>query len=266
MKYQHIKYLFKYKAIDSNLLSSLKKGKIYAPVIDQLNDPLESHIYINNSEINEDEMSKLFSKYFEDEISNIDINNKKKMSNKVRNEAIHNIVYDNGFNISKYISPNDNEKMKRIIDSSISQYGVISFTVDNHSLLMWSHYGNSHKGIGLEFERSSANILGKSDKCFPVQYSSFIKEIDYSQNEEIIKEIYKAKSDVWSYEKEWRLIVKEGKQLIDFPGKLKAVYFGLKTSTEDMLKIKSIFRYNIKYYKASVVPNFYKLAYKEIKD
>jgi len=264
MKYQHVKSLFKYKVINEKLLSTLKQGKIYAPVIEQLNDPLESHMYISGNYEKQNEMNNIFENYNK-EVWN-EISNKKYTTNKQMIDTIKNYSYENNFYIPSLFEKQNEVKLKTLVNKVISSYGVISFSVDNHSLLMWSHYGDSHKGICIEFERSVSNILGESDKCFPIQYSSFIKEIEYSNNRNIITEIFKSKSDVWSYEKEWRLILRDGKMLVDFPGEIKAVYFGLKTTDEDIKKIKNIFKYHIKYYKAYVVPNYYKIDYKEIRD
>ena len=46
MQYHDIDKLYKFKAIDDNLINALKLSKIYAPRIEKLNDPFESVIYI----------------------------------------------------------------------------------------------------------------------------------------------------------------------------------------------------------------------------
>lgn len=96
------------------------------------------------------------------------------------------------------------------------------------SLLMWSHYSNSHHGYCIEYEVQpySANLkFGQ----FPlrIKYSrerSVIRELDFLKmfgdvdftspelfnfTDHIVSALYLEKSDDWSYEREWRVSNKD---------------------------------------------------------
>jgi hypothetical protein len=72
------------------------------------------------------------------------------------------------------------------------------------------------------------------------------------------------KSAIWTYEKEWRLIVENGSQQMPYPGQIKAIYFGLNTTNNNIKIIKSILINGVRFYKAKVKDNFYKIEYEEI--
>lgn len=86
------------------------------------------------------------------------------------------------------------------------QYRVYCLGPDPKNLLMWSHYADSHRGICLEFSLSN-KIFCAALKC---EYSSTFPIMtlhDDSDDAALLSLL--AKSDVWSYEKEYRLIVQE---------------------------------------------------------
>ena len=86
------------------------------------------------------------------------------------------------------------------------QYRVYCLGLDPKNLLMWSHYADSHRGICLEFSLSN-EIFCAALKC---EYSSAypIMELHDDSDDTLLLSLL-AKSDVWSYEKEYRLIAQE---------------------------------------------------------
>jgi hypothetical protein len=86
------------------------------------------------------------------------------------------------------------------------QYRVYCLGPDLNNLLMWAHYADSHRGICLEFSMRN-KIFCAALKC---EYSSTFPIMtlhDDSDDAALLSLL--SKSDVWSYEKEYRLIVKE---------------------------------------------------------
>lgn len=114
---------------------------------------------------------------------------------------------------------------------------IACFSEDIESILMWSHYADSHKGFALEYNLK--NYIGECDICgkncdkshyemfYPVRYSNerfdvtqlltYIAnyEIFHSQTNKpiipiddqfIVQKALLNKSTDWSYEKEWRLM------------------------------------------------------------
>ena len=100
---------------------------------------------------------------------------------------------------------------------------VTCFSKDPKSILMWSHYGDKHKGVCLEYERPESfdfvdmKYSDKRPKIKTSKLTSFVaaKTIlgeDYNQNidQTIISEMmepYQTKANGWEYEQEVRCMI-----------------------------------------------------------
>ena len=79
-------------------------------------------------------------------------------------------------------------------DEAAKKGGIVSFSkVWNHPI-MWSHYGDKHKGICLGFDIDDAVVLG-------VQYSQDLVTVEFDMDKkhggltvDIIKDLFKTKS------------------------------------------------------------------------
>jgi hypothetical protein len=97
----------------------------------------------------------------------------------------------------------ENEKNKEAIDKS---FGILSLTIHPLNYLMWSHYGNSHTGFCIGFDKYILDEI-INGTISPVNYDSKIpklrlfEEIQYFH----IKQLA-TKSDIWSYEYEYRIV------------------------------------------------------------
>jgi hypothetical protein len=102
------------------------------------------------------------------------------------------------------------ENEKHLYAAICNQYRVYCLTEKPDSTIMWAHYACSHTGICLEFDSRRAPFT----EAFPpltgglhkVEYRATYPDYDFFGGG------YPApftKSDVWSYEAEWRLIVEE---------------------------------------------------------
>jgi len=87
------------------------------------------------------------------------------------------------------------------------KWGLLSFTESWEEQLLWSHYGEGHKGIALGFEILRGEII-------KVTYSTDEKrrEIgltdDPNENEANFLKLAGIKYRLWAYEKEYRILVK----------------------------------------------------------
>lgn len=100
------------------------------------------------------------------------------------------------------------DMMNKSIQSAISMmHGIACFTPHPNKMLMWSHYGDQHRGVCVGFD---SNVLLKNpplnsegnplyEDIVEVVYSSVRPEAD-------CKEQYFQKSKEWSYEDERRII------------------------------------------------------------
>jgi hypothetical protein len=131
------------------------------------------------------------------------------------------------------------KKKRETFKSNLNNIGICCFTENKNSILMWSHYADSHKGFCLEFFK-------RENELYPINYINDFSKTNYYEN---VKDsefhITYSKSIEWKYENELRSIVTNIKtknpnsRKIKFDEKrLKAVYFGVKAS--DKLKMKII--------------------------
>lgn len=107
-----------------------------------------------------------------------------------------------------------------------SKVGVLCFSTKPDDVLMWSHYGGSHKGICFEFEGTSA-FMAQVQK---VQYSPervpinpYVDSYDAMMSKALL-----LKSEQWSYEAEWRLCrYNDGPGVVQFePASLSGIIIG----------------------------------------
>lgn len=111
--------------------------------------------------------------------------------------------------------------------------GVCCFSEEYNNPLLWSHYGEQHKGfcVGYSLDRNPKPIINK------VVYggvrtvkTSLIVQAVLNQDEKAQKKlngnVLLRKAKPWDYEKEWRIIESVGLQ--DSPLKLEEVIFGLR--------------------------------------
>lgn len=85
-------------------------------------------------------------------------------------------------------------------------YRVYCMCPDVLNVLLWAHYANKHTGICLEFDVANRTICG----ALEVQYRhEFPMTRQYSNDLDENLLPFIAKSDVWLYEQEYRLIAQE---------------------------------------------------------
>jgi hypothetical protein len=111
--------------------------------------------------------------------------------------------------------------------------GVCCFSESYKSALLWSHYGDQHRGlcIGYTADRKPAPELKRvvygGSRCVKTSLvaSAFLRN-DGVAKRKLDKAILLRKAKDWNYECEWRLIGTSGEQ--DSPLLMKEVIFGLR--------------------------------------
>lgn len=161
-------------------------------------------------------------------------------------------------------------------------FAVVCFSstacTSEEEILLWSHYSNSHKGIRLHF-----------DKCLLDPTYRKLKKIKYSKNRHPVKldidenaaEYYEqfrdlivTKSEVWAYEKEYRLVLMKGECISNstqmlfyqFPNaSLLRVDLGLDCSIEIEAKVVQFLKKkelkHVELFKAKLNKDLFKLEY-----
>lgn len=166
---------------------------------------------------------------------------------------------------------------ERIKEFSENFFGIVSFSEDKNNLLMWGHYANAHTGFLVEFDAHNLkNFLSNfsiytrnAHMLYKVEYANYFPIIDpYNQNFEHIKKMFLTKSDIWVYEKEWRIVFAVGadrKIIVPddiFNDIVKQVIIGLKANKENREQLISILEKKNILYKTAVQSNTkYELNY-----
>lgn len=149
------------------------------------------------------------------------------------------------------ILPETNAEIRRIMeDTSIF---CVSETDDN--LLMWSHYAHNHTGAVIKFlalREVDSPLLAAQ----PVRYSAKIPRLTFASLMDFhqaivswLNAITLSKSEVWAYEKEWRVVTSlrnkaATHEILPYaPEEVGAVYLGCKMAAHDRTEIVDVTRH-----------------------
>lgn len=152
--------------------------------------------------------------------------------------------------------------------------GIYSLSKNYNDELLWSHYGNSHKGFCIEYDFNKLIESYSLNNAFhfPIKYTNNPPDIGAydvatSKNNGMIKKMGGYKSKRWEYEDEHRIITNNfGEHHYNFNA-LKSIYFGLRISDSHKTKIMNRLKgRGIKYYQIGQIKNTYKFERSEIED
>lgn len=268
--------LYKYKSINEYTKEALQLNQIYYPNPNSLNDPFDckSEIYSNSFGMNAEDLinaqlvtsfihyhTHFKSSYLSEPKKKHLFNEIKKAKNsRAAVDVIQRFYKSIGINYTLLTLKERYKEMSKQINS----FGILSLTEDPVNMLMWSHYGDQHKGIVLGIE------IDEEESCKQVEYKNEFPKIDmslsnahFSMNfqspenisreytieltDQIINDIFYHKAECWNYEKEWR-IINQKFGLANYPGKLVEVIFGCRCSDSDKIAVKRcITDTNVKY-------------------
>lgn len=93
-----------------------------------------------------------------------------------------------------------------------TKYGVVSFSIDPLNLLMWSYYADGGAGFVIGYDKSKLDELADTENTLrPVEYvespALLLAPADLASPINNLYSFLSTKSNKWSHEKEWRLIV-----------------------------------------------------------
>lgn len=143
---------------------------------------------------------------------------------------------------------NKGKEIKVIGNSSLEKHfdearrmGVFSLSEKPDQILMWSHYGDHHKGFCIEFERANHphNYLNHV-MCRPVRYSSKYPNLNRMIDHFDTNLFTKAKD--WEYEAEWRLVSKKANVLLPAPAPIVGIIFGMRMEEDHKIEIMALLK------------------------
>lgn len=198
--------IFKFRRIDKNLLASLIRSEIWFSLPADLNDPFDCQVDI------------------------LKVLERVARRRSVKEKRLQTVML--------------RDKELQSVQERILSLGVCSFSSSLLNPVLWTHYGDQHRGLVLtycfpeEFAHQPG-ILGWS----PVDYSKnpIAKTLlkmearadEYNFVEPLIKKALTAKAKQWSYESEFRIIQDHaGPRTVD-RSTLVQVCFGLRTDPKD---------------------------------
>ena len=228
MSVKMVRRLYKYAPFTTNLLSSLATGQLWYPKATSFNDPFDCAVID-------------FQRRFE---LGIERSNKKIIKRpqapKTASESerqftailqsIHNDFLTHRSERDKLVSSMLSE-FGSSLQRSLADFGILCLTEDPKNILMWSHYAANHTGVCLEFYRANGSKL-KSD-ARPVRYVS-------SRYQGKGSDLVFDKFVGWQYEREWRLLEKEGNMMYRFPGPLRSIICGARMSKEHLAILRHL--------------------------
>lgn len=218
MIHPEVTILYKYKKlyktsneniiIDEKLIDSISKNEFWyaKPNMNNFNDPFDCNIQMEPS-IESEELKKILE------------------SKGGKHSFIKNLTIEKANKIMKEYSDSIKENFKN--------KGVFCLTESNDNLLMWSHYGDRHRGICIGFKREGT-ILSGNDQTKPVRYAHKYQKLKLSeyaalannQRTEFNQTLLWTKSIDWAYEREWRSVQSTGDRLVAIDAPIETITFG----------------------------------------
>ena len=218
-------------------LQSLERDQFWASHTQQLNDPCEGLISVQNYEKELQTLKLIFPQHANS------------------TQVLH-------------------QSFQNIIDMKDQKLGIFSLSKSFTDELLWAHYANSHQGFCIEYELEKLlKNQRPAHRYFDVSYITNIPNLSFkhiiSQKDEnlLIKTMLGYKSKRWEYENEIRIITENyGLQNYDYRA-IKSIYFGLKMSNDQIEEmIKLLQGRQIKYFHMHLKANSFEFEAKPIND
>jgi hypothetical protein len=284
---ERLVYLFKY--FDPARLDVIENGCIRLTQPIDFNDPFEFKPVISTvatKEEFEDIFEQTISEHAEDALSKCPPEHRHLISKEQVIEMSRKLFIDNQEAVGSYLRKTAKQVSEIYHNKSNELIGVLCLTEKRDNLLMWSHYADSHKGFCIKFD-TSHNFFNKKRTEQDEFYH--LRKVEYFENrpnktmsEMSGVDLLLHKSDVWSYEKEWRFcgVLHDSDEKIEcepvnihlfkYPKEvIKEIILGVNSSDSLELEIKSIISQNqelshVKLSKAKTSENNYSLEFYDL--
>ena len=259
---------------------TLIDNQIYASAPNDLNDPFDSKFEVFSSQFKQNinevmynmHVMSFFMTFLTESATRLPKSEKEKLKKKLSQcktsaEGFHFVksyLKEHGYSSFELTT---GKEIVGQLESQVANYGIYSLAERSDNILMWSHYGDQHKGLALGFEIDDKLFdSSKTPYCGRVIYTEEFpklspddvnmttdlkfkglnaeKNIHFADNELIAQKTLYTKAKCWTYEDEWRIIY-DSFGLKPFPGKLVRVVFGCRTNKETIRDVKSILKEHV---------------------
>lgn len=219
-------YLYKFRKFSTHLISELCNSQTYFASPGNLNDPLDSKPSFRK-DLGRLELETLLSNLLEESASGDRAASVLQTCryNAGEEETDEDVIYSN------YMSLVGNRAID-LVQEWLGFHGILSLGSKWDCPLMWSHYGDQHTGVCLEYSTENHVLRNLMQVRYDVPRSISLKDVyewkvlkSQSARRRVIETAFLAKAPAWSYEQEWRSIAKKpGVRSISFD--LTAIHFG----------------------------------------
>jgi hypothetical protein len=205
--------LYKYQPYNVQTLDNLKNRRLWFSKASRFNDPFDCSIPFSLGEISADDYDTLYALF------RSAAPDKKKADSKYLSKGKPNDL------LKKEVAEGV-RKASTVVEAH--QRGVACFAERLDDILMWSHYGDGHRGFCLEFDTK----FDPFQKAHQVIYSDSYPVLNPAdvllrRTHDAAVQLLTRKSSHWCYEREWRVIHKEGdKEYGVDVSALTGIYFG----------------------------------------
>jgi hypothetical protein len=236
---------YKYRPVNERTKNLLSRRELYFPLAAEINDPFDCRIILNRDAPPETLWPMLKAHL------------QKKYATADEVEVVYRLLMDTapkGYNVTreraeKFVADEEWRKMPthteigymNILSARLAKTRLLCMSAVPDSLLMWSHYSDSHQGICLGFAPDP--VLSKMK---PVTYVRDYPDVSsyLVDDEAYVNLSLYTKSIDWKYEKEWRLVLTAADRITNpiyrFPsGTLSEVVFGCQCSFKDRLRVET---------------------------
>lgn len=238
--------IYKFRAFSGRVLDMLVADQLYFSDPADFNDPLDSRPNVEG-DITDHELEQILSRLVEQRIKAEMLTAAKSLkyrgpktidhiarhSRKRADSLLNEIRYNAGDPAYEMDDPEHFLLTQYLEEELLRRYdrGIVSFGARATCPLMWSHYGDQHRGICAGYSVPE----DASDKLNKIEYRGSrnvkasdvaIMDHDPAARRRVDDAVLLRKASSWRYEQEWRLIGTRGVQ--NSPLELEEVIFGIR--------------------------------------
>ncbi|RYZ74611.1 MAG: DUF2971 domain-containing protein [Proteobacteria bacterium] len=226
------KYLYKYTPFSANSLGLLCRTQVFYSDPEKFNDPFDSKLFIDN-DVGDEFYKTTWHQVLFQILPKVDVYNIRAKANYESSEFGSRKSNETARTVYETVIL---DAIKDLLFTKLKRRGVLSLAEKWNCPLMWSHYGDHHKGICLEYtwegreeklaidkvNYDSSRRVGISEIC------NFLLSGSDEDRDKLIQKIYYNKAKEWRYEKEWRVLHLDPGTAYSAPFLLNAIHFGIR--------------------------------------
>lgn len=214
------RHLFKFYGVDRNSLSCLARGEVWMSDLKSFNDPFDTLLWHSSEDAHE--------KYLDFLVEQNAHQQKGMTAEQLREE---------GRRVHKRISE---------LAEMVRRSGMYCLSSMPYDTLLWSHYGDKHRGFCVQYARTKSNGLAGAMKVVyddkQVSLFDILAEV-HGDEDAAINRVLKQKAKCWEYEQEWRFVADPGLDVGEhryYPldAEIECVIFGRETPVESRKTIQ----------------------------